>query len=316
MISPSTLLVPVGAGLTSALLFAGLVMQAGSAVALAFAAPVPIAIAGLGWGSLAGVLSVAAAAATLVALTPNTLGVLTYVLAFGLPTALGAYLIGLARPVEAPNLPGRAGTTHTLDWYPLGRVLFAITGTIALGCAILGWAMGYDPAELVPQLVEGLQESGGTGLEPADIQAFAETIVGLIPLVQPAILTAVIVACLYLGAAATRISGRLPRPKDDIPNATALPRAAAWVALAGTILAFLGGTVGIIGALVCGAFTTAFALAGLASLHRRTRGRPARGLILFTSYAAILLLTFPILIFAGLGLIESWRGHGSPRSSV
>ena len=78
------------------------------------------------------------------------------------------------------------------------------------------------------------------------------------------------------------------------------------------MLAFLPGTVRLVGAVVVGAFGVAFSLAGLASLHRRTRGRPGRGLILFASYAAIFLLSFPLAVFTAIGLAETWRPPSRP----
>ena len=52
--TPQGLLVGAAAGLASALLFAGLVTQSVSAFGLSLAAPIPLLIASLGWGSVAG----------------------------------------------------------------------------------------------------------------------------------------------------------------------------------------------------------------------------------------------------------------------
>ncbi len=319
---PATLLIAVVSGLASALLFAGLVLQSTSAISFALAAPIPIAIASLGWGSVAGFIASAVAGMTIYAIALSVPSALTLFGTMALPMAVAGHLAGLARPTVEPLLANGAASAgnsgSNLDWYPLGRVLFAIAAMAIAACLFLGWLLGYDPDAFVPAVVEALGQGGGPGMETlseTQLREFAKLVIALVPYVQPALLTVTLVSGLYLGAAVVRVSGRLPRPKDDIPSATHLPKTTLLIFGVALAVAFIGGTIGLVATVFVGALGAAFTLVGLASLHRRTRGRPGRGLVLFTSYAAILLLSFPIVLFMALGLFETWRGRQGPSLS-
>ena len=85
------------------------------------------------------------------------------------------------------------------------------------------------------------------------------------------------------------------------------------VALAGS---FLGGPAAAVAAVFAGAFGAAFTLVGLAVFHQRTRGRAGRGLLMFTVYGAVLLLTFPLLAFLVLGVFDTARSRpAGPQST-
>ncbi|WP_206455024.1 hypothetical protein [Aurantimonas marina] len=319
---PATILIAVVSGLASALLFAGLVLQSTSAISFALAAPIPIAIASLGWGSVAGFIASAVAGMTIYAIALSAPSALTLFGTMALPMAVAGHLAGLARPTVEPVLASGAASAREagsdLDWYPLGRVLLAIAAMAIAACVLLGWMLGYDPDAFVPAVVEALGQGGGSGMETlseAQLREFAQLVIALVPYVQPALLTITLVSGLYLGAAVVRVSGRLPRPKDDIPSTTHLPKIALPIFGVALAAAFIGGTIGLVAAVFVGALGAAFTLVGLASLHRRTRGRPGRGLVLFTTYTAILLLSFPIVLFMALGLFETWRGQDRPSSS-
>lgn len=331
---PTAILIAAVAGLASALLFAGLIYQSTAAISFALAAPIPIAIASLGWGSAAGFVAAFAAAGTIYAVTQSIPSALTLLVTMAAPMAVAGHLAGLARPSEVPDvteerslplagsLPSgerrrspRDGTVRPvehsgLDWYPITRILAAITVMAIAACCFLGWLLGFDPQGYVQPIVDALREGGG-GAETADpdqLRELARLVIGMVPFVQPAILVLTLVVGLYLAAAATRISGRLPRPKDDLPATAGLPRLALpifAVALAASL--FLAGPLSLIADVVVGGLAMAFTLVGLAGLHRRSRGKPGRGIILFASYAAIFLLSFPIAVFAALGIFDTYR---------
>ena len=331
---PTSILIAAAAGLASALLFTGLIFQSSLAISFALAAPIPIAIASLGWGSSAGFIAALVAGASIYAVSQSFASALTLLVTMALPMAIAGHLAGLARPRDhmasasshhdAPENIGerrklrRDGSVHLvdqkpgLDWYPIGRILGAIVAMAVAACVFLGWLLGFNPESYVQPIVEALGESGN-GIETADpdqLRDLARLVVRLVPFVQPAILTVTLVAGLYLGAAATRISGRLPRPKDDLPSAVSLPRLCLPVfAVALAVSLFFSGPVALVADVVVGGLATAFTLVGLAGLHRRSRGKPGRGLILFASYAAIFLLSFPIAIFALIGIFDTYRAQ-------
>ncbi|MAU98208.1 MAG: hypothetical protein CMP81_20390 [Fulvimarina sp.] len=313
--SPSRLLIAAAAGAASALLFAGLVFQSGSAVTLALAAPIPIFIASLGWGSIAGFVAAIVAAVSVAAISGIVSGGVLLFVAMTLPAAIAGHLVGLARPVDDAEPEGRrdgfpglhpAAAGPQLMWYPLERVLFAITMMAAVACIGLGWYLGYDVETLKPEIVEALSQSGNAGeMSDIEVEAVAGLLLSLVPVVQPAVLTLTLGVGLYLAAWVTRISDRLPRPKDDIPSALHLPPMAMFIFVAGLAGLFLPGTAEHVAAVFCGAFGMAFTFVGLARLHARTRGRSNRGLLLFVSYAAIVILSFPLVIFTCLGIFDT-----------
>ncbi|WP_279483282.1 DUF2232 domain-containing protein [Aureimonas sp. SK2] len=296
---------PIGlvAGMAAALLFAGLVTQSPGAVVLALAAPVPILIASLGWGSKAGFIAAAASAIAIAAFMGAALPGVTMLLGSALPAAVIGHMAGLARP--------RADGS-SLDWYPLSRLLFALVALAAVTTLVLGMLLGYDAAGLEAAVTEALSSQPDSPIsDPEQIREFVRLVVGAIPFVQPMLTVLTLVACLYISAAIVRLSGRLPRPKDEIPATTALPKAALPIFALGLAASFLSGPVGTLGAVVAGAFGTGFTLVGLATMHRRTRERPARGLILFSAYGAIFLLTFPLLAFLVLGVFDTAKNRGT-----
>ncbi|MEF2551815.1 hypothetical protein VQ042_10660 [Aurantimonas sp. A2-1-M11] len=313
---PTAIIIAIISGLASALLFAGIVLESSSAVSLALAAPIPIAIASLGWGSTAGFISAAVATAAIYAIAQSVPSALTLLGSMALPTAVAGHLAGLARPAaeDTPRPLGPAGANPPLDWYPLPRVFMAITLMAIASCIFLGWYLGFDPEDFVPAVVEALQQSGGAMDAATDVErrAIAELIIGLVPFVQPAVLSIALIVGLYLGAAIVRVSGRLPRPKDDIPTSAQLPQISLVVFAVAAGAAFIDGTIGLVADVFLGGFAAAFTLVGLAALHRRTRGRQGRFLVLFSSYAALLLLSFPILLFLAMGVYETWRRPYGP----
>lgn len=311
---PSAFLIGTAAGIAAALLFAGLILQSATAVVLALAAPIPIFIASLGWGSLAGFVAAASAAGGIALALGSVASGVMLLASMALPAAIVGHLAGLARPSydrpAAGPFPSSAPVAPALDWYPLARILSAISFLAAGGCLFIGWLVGYNPAELGPEIADALSAQLGTGAEavsPEQLQDLTRLMVQVVPFLQPALLVAVLVACLHISAAITRMSGRLPRPKDDIPASAGLPKAALPIfalALAGC---FTGGVVATISAVFVGTFGTSFTMVGLAAFHRRTRGTGHRGLLLFSAYASILFLSFPLLAATVLGVFETAR---------
>ncbi|ALN73656.1 hypothetical protein M673_13085 [Aureimonas sp. AU20] len=301
--NPRALLIGLLAGLASALLFAGLVTHALSAVGLAFVAPVPILIASLGWGSTAGFVAALSAFGAVAGALGSVYAGLSILLSVGLPAAILGHIAGLAQPIEAPA--GWKDKGPALLWFPLSRILFATCLLAALGCLAMGWLIGYDPSDLAPAVAQALSSEAASSVPPEQLAELARFVVNVIPYAQPAFLVLTLVVCLFVSAAIVRASGRLPRPKDDIPASAGLPRMALFAFAFALALCFTGGSAALVGAVFTGALGCAFTLVGLAVMHRRSRGRAARGLLLFTAYAAIVLLSIPLLAFLALGLFET-----------
>ncbi len=198
---------PIGlvAGMAAALLFAGLVTQSPGAVVLALAAPVPILIASLGWGSRAGFIAAGAAAVAIAAFMGSILSGATMLLGSALPAAVIGHMAGLARPV---------GHGDGLDWYPLSRLLFAIAAISAVTCVVLGLLLGYDASGLEAAVTSALLSQPDSPVtDPEQVQTFVRFVIAAIPFVQPTLTVLTLIASLYVSAAITRLSGRLPGPR-------------------------------------------------------------------------------------------------------
>src|SRR4051812_20602574 len=108
-------LVGIGAGVASAMLFASIATGSLVAILLFYLAPLPILIATLGWSHWAGFFA-GLTAATVLGLGLNLYFFATFFVGVALPAWWLGYLVLLARPV------GSNGST-TLEWYPVGRVV-------------------------------------------------------------------------------------------------------------------------------------------------------------------------------------------------
>ncbi len=294
-------------------LAAGLIVLAGSrplmaVVPLLIVAPLPIQIATLGWGPIAGALA-AAIAIAITAFGIGGIGAASLATTMLLPAAWAAHLANLARP-------GADG--KTMVWYPLPAILAHLAIAIMLGCWLSGYLLGYDETKVTvvfAQLVEELKTARPDLPPPSpDAVGIASSFyAAVIPFAMPALLVILQVLTLAISAQITRLSGRLPRPADDIARDAGLPAAMLGLALASVAGIFLlQPPYYDIAAVAAGASVAAFGLVGLAELHAITRGRAARTLILTGTYLILVLISVPLLAFAVLGAIRVYRGNARP----
>jgi hypothetical protein len=291
-------IVGIGAGLVSALLFA--VVLAGSPLAalLYSAAPLPIFIAALGWNHRAGLIATAAGAIA-VAIGLSLSAGLGFAVIIALPAWWIAYLALLAR-----------GGDGVVEWYPLGRLLLWIALTaalVSLGSALV-MTTDYDTyrsviARMIENLLGEMVRAKLIAL-PGEIRLpeLAQMLAPWVPVGIGASFVTTITANLWVAAKTVSISGRLPRPWPFIPSAT-LPRQALLLMAVAMLVFALGGFVGVVGAALFGALLAAFMFSGLTLLHDISRGRPWRTPMLVSVYVALLImqaLLTPLLVLAGL----------------
>jgi hypothetical protein len=311
VLSPSTLLMALGSGLASALLFASLIGGTSLAVPLFALTGLPIAIAALGWGTIAGGIAVAIGGLAIgVALSPQAAG--SYLLTIAVPILVVSHLVGLARQ-----------DGDRVEWYPLGRVLAAVAILIALATVIGGMAIGYDAESTTRQvrdafvaMMDASRVPGGIEAVRAEVEPFVRLSVRLMPILFPAIWTMILVLNLWLAAKAVAKSDRLSRPWEDL-SALQMPKGADLAFAASAVLAFLPAPVGLVASPFLGAFLSAYTLMGFAVLHHVTRGSGARPIVLATVYGIVFLFTFPALLVALIGLLERFarfrdRRRGGP----
>jgi len=322
----------VGAGLASALLFSLVTQGTLFAVALAYISPLPIMIATIGFGRIAGlvastlaILAVAAIAflqqgqdASGDVLGGAALSGLAFALSLAAPALWLGYLAALSKPKDAASwsIASGAGRAFARDYYPLERLLayaVAIAATIAVVATIIlsarhgGFETALNQAE--DALTPMLQSLAADAPFPheVDLRKLARLLALATPPAVAASTLLMLMCNLWIAARVAEVSARLPRPWPDIPHELRLPRTFAPVLLAAIAVSFVGGLAGVISAIVAAALGMGFALQGLATIHDLSRGLKYRTLLLGLVYVCLFLLMppWPLIAFAVIGLVES-----------
>lgn len=312
------LLIGLGAGLVSAMLFAS--ASTGTVLGLFvlfFLSPMPVAIAGLGWGWRAAAIA-AFAAPIAIAAVGTTRGAIFHILAIGAPTAILSYLALLNREVATPD--GEAGT----QWYPTGRIV-AVAALIAGTLAAIGLlSTASDVENLRDQLrataervfVLSAQAPVPTGtptgspsgtttaprVTPEQLTGLANVLVGMFTAALANMWMCIAMLNMWLAALVVRKSDRLIRPWTDLSELRLPPTMPIALAVA-VGMTFLPGFAGLIGSGFAAAIIVAYMLVGLAIIHNLTRGHAARPMILSGTYTLLLLffvLSGPAIAMLGL----------------
>jgi hypothetical protein len=295
-------LVGLGAGAASALLFASVASGSILATLLFYLAPLPILIAALGWNHRAGLIAGVTAAASLGAV----LGLYffaAFMAGVALPAWWLAYLAMLARPV------GANGST-TLEWYPIGRLVLwaALIGALLVMVAVPHFGLDKETfqAGLRSTFERAIQLSMPAGAPPLppDTDRLIGLLVRAVPPAAAALVTLLSLFNLWFAARIVRVSGRLARPWPDLSTLALPPLAPGLLALAiaGT---FLPDIAGILCGILAAGLLMAYAMLGFAVLHSITHGIDYRAVALAGAYAAVVVFGWPVLAVSLLGLADS-----------
>jgi hypothetical protein len=316
----------VGAGLAAAILFSLAGRGTLFAAALANLSPLPIMIAMLGFGLVAGASAVVSATLTVAVLfyaqqkygyvDAAALAGLTFAFFIGLPALWFSLLSVLSRAKGSPNwvVTTKVGSFFTREYCPLERVLsyaasISATVGVAIAISIMTLYGGFDhaleklTAEIVPDLEPLLSQMQ---LPPGvdahyDAHYLAKT---LILMAAPAAAGGSLVMMmlnLWFAGRVVQFSGQLPRPWPNIARELSLPRNYLLVFGAASVIGpYFGGLAGIIVVIIAATIGVAFALVGLAVAHYLTRGLSFRVPLLILIY---LLLITPLSLFAILALL-------------
>ena len=311
-------LIGLGAGAASAVLFASAL--AGSnillGVLLHMLAPLPMFLAGFGWGQRSSFIAVVTGAVVVAAAAKPFAG-LIFAVWPGIPVILLCYLAFLNRP-EAGSGDGMVSEAKpNLEWYPVGRIVAWAT-VLAVGLAIIfTMTRGLDfdtqrseMRKVVEQVLKLLPTlTKGRTLAAAEINQIAEMLLYALPGATAVSWLFGIVLNMWLAGRITLASGRLARPWPDIPAMTypavfALGLACA-LALTFTSMPMLR----LASSAMAGGFVFAYGLLGLAVLHYVTRGNTWRGFALAGVYFSLIYLSaIGFVGLAILGLTESLFG--------
>ncbi len=295
------LVIGLGAGAASALLFASVASGALIATPLFYLAPLPILIAAIGWSHWAGLVA-AIAAATGLGIALGFYFFLAFLIGVGLPAWWLGYLALLARPVANNGTGG-------IEWYPVGRMVTwaAVIGALLVLVAVP--AFGTDKEAFQAGLRAIFERALRTqppapGLPAGDPKRLIDILVVAIPPAAAVLATLLNVFNLWLAARVVKVSGRLRRPWPDLPSLT-LPGFTPGLLAAAIAGSFLPDLMGLLAGVLAASLFMAYAIMGFAVLHAITRGIGARAVALTGAYIAVLLFGWPILAMSMLGLAES-----------
>jgi len=298
----------ISAGAAAALLFASVTSGAWLSILLFYLAPLPIMIAGLGWGHFAA-LTAAIAGATALGLVFGAMFLLAFLTSAGVPAWWLSYLGMLARPV------GGNGHEPKLEWYPVGRLVMwaAILAALVVIVAIPNF--GADAESFRTGLRDALntmiRAQDGAPLDAplsvpgvSKIHRLIDFLVNVIPPAAAVLATITNLFNLWLAAHVVRFSGRLARPWPQLSAMQFPPLLTAALALA-IALSFADGIVGIVAGIVSASLLMAYGVLGFAVLHEITRGTNSRPFVLGGAYAIVLMVGWLVLAICLLGVFDT-----------
>jgi hypothetical protein len=302
-------LIGLGAGTASALLFASIAAGSPLAFVLANFAQLPLLLAAIGWTHIAGLTGALIASAGLAVATNGSVA-LAYFLGIGLPAWGLGYLVLLGRP--------NANDPATIEWYPIGRIVVWTAIIAAMVVLVTMLRYGFDLTAIQSGLRRELERAmrflAGTPADSPlqfpsvrDPERLLDVLVLLVPPLKATALTATSLLNLWLAARIVSVSGRLKRPWPQIAQMTFPPFAslALAIAVAGT---FLPDFIGLASNVFTASLLLAFALLGFAVIHAITAGYAGRGFMLAGLYFAVGLFGWPVVLMSLLGLLETILG--------
>jgi hypothetical protein len=312
---PYTLLIGIGAGIISAVVFASATTGPLFARLILFLlTPLALFLAGLSVGpATAGIAGIIGTLLVLVA--GSAMAAVVFAASQAIPVFILTYLASLNRPL--------AGTT---EWYPTGRIILA--------AALIAGAFSVLTLFLLGGDIEGLRGALRTMLEtfvknelpkmpdaptlgPQEIEEAASVALALLPAASAISTMGSLLFNMWLAGRITLASGQLRRPWPDLAAITYPPGTPLLLAVA-IAVGFVSGMPGLIAAGFAGPLFLAYVLLGLAVVHYVTRGRAWRPFALWALYAALFIMnTVASLAIALLGLVEAvWpiRKPAAPRS--
>jgi hypothetical protein len=342
------ILIGVGAGLVSALLFATVIRGSLTAVLLFYLTPLPIAIVSLGWEHRCGLVA-SLVGAIAVGLIVGPLSGLWFALSSALPIWWLSYLALLAREgaqfaspsqyaapnqfspsnqLAAPSMAGPVGGMAQPDgmarssppnvvWYPLGRLALWAGWLSALLIFAFAVMLGPDYDTFVatiqdgvtPALKASMDELPGLNDGAVSVERLATLFALVIMPIGAAMLTLLTLVILLVAAKIVSLSGRLPRPLPAISREFVLPPATLAGIAAAILLGPFAGWPRFVAFALAGTAGMLFAMQGLATMHVLVARIAARPLILGVGYAMLVVASPWVLIgLAVLGLADMGFG--------
>ncbi|MDE1174687.1 MAG: DUF2232 domain-containing protein [Parvibaculaceae bacterium] len=318
-------IIGVLAGLVSALLFFSASSGSTLASLIIYLTPLPLFIAGLGWGQRALGLALLTGTVFLTAVASLPVagiflaidGLLPYVLC---QRALLFRETGLMAPASASGAaPNATHDGSAIEWYPAGHLLIwaaGIAAALILAVDILLRFTGY-PEGLQQAVAEMLRiylvEPGVLAKTLQDINSplsaedVANSVRAVLPSASLIVWTLAMLGNMWLAQIAVTRSAHAIRPSPAY-SYVILPRSLSYVWLAALVLACLPGPLAYVAIAVAVILTLPYFLLGLAVIHVISRRWSVRGLFLGIFYALLLFVGWLAIPVSLLGMLEPWLG--------
>lgn len=317
---PYSLLIGLGAGLVSAVVFASATTgPMFSRLILFLLTPLALFLAGLGIGPTTVIIACVAGTAIVWGAGSGTAAVV-FAASQAIPAMVLVYLASLSRT-----------TAEGTEWYPAGRIVVAAALLAGAFSVLTLFLLGADIDQLRSTL-RGLLEQfvnnelpkmpDAPVLGPQEIDEATSVALALLPAASGISTMGSLLFNMWLAGRITLASGRLQRPWPDLA-AIAYPAGTPLLFAVATGAAFFAGMPGLIGSGFAGPLFLAYVLLGLAVVHYVTRGQPWRPFALWGLYLTLFIVnTLASLALALLGLADAiWpirKSHASggapPRS--
>lgn len=302
--------IAIAAGSASALMYASIISRVRLSLVLIYLAPLPLMVAAIGWGPLSAAIGGIAAASVFALLFG-----LPFSIAYATTAALPAWwlghlaLLGRAVPNTAPDASAATPPASTVEWYPSGRLLLWIAVIAAVLAFVTLLTIGTDSDSIAAAMKRGFSRMvrlfalRGVAID----EGLIDTMAALAPAGVPTGPMIILAVNLWLAGKIAVTSGRLNRPWPDLKS-TALPPMTLVALCVALAFCFTGGLLAVLAKVIAGALLTAYAFTGLAVLHTLTLASGNRTIWLVSSYAIMIVLFWPLLAMAVLGLADAVFG--------
>jgi len=290
---PRDLAIITGAGVLSGFLYALIATGSPGALILAFLSPLPLFIVGLAFGAWPATLACAIA---VLAAAIASLWVAVLALANALPIA---WLIRQA-------LISRIGPTGR-QWYPPGLLATWLAGFAAVYFLLTIIAFSGADGGLHGEIGRLLSVTLGR-FTPISGALPAEAVAAWAAAVPASAAGWWMIMITVNGLFAQSILSHFNRNLRPTPPLAEFdpPRLLMVVAGASLLLALLPDAVGFGAGTLAVIFLVPYFFVGLAVVHTFAVSWPARQLFLFLFYLLLVLLGWPVIAVAGLGIVEYW----------
>jgi hypothetical protein len=298
-IGPS-MAIGLGAGALSAILYLSIQLASPGAMIFVYLSPLPLYFVGLSLGTPVITLAAVTGALATLLLGGGNAG-LSYTLIDAAPAVLLVRLGLLSRPDQA----GKP------EWYPAGRLVawlavgaatyFALAALLA---AALGNGIWDGVAVFMDNFVSELAAANGREPAPALRRLTEQASTWLPAMIGISWMTMQVINATMAQGLAHRFNRNLRPPLDMADFTTPGPLVYALTATAAASL--MDGSIGLIARTLAIFAAFPFLFVGLAVIHALSRQLAARNILLAVFYILLFILGWPIILVAGLGLMDQW----------